>query len=195
MVTILGRPALVIGIALGAFACSCALWLGSALARPPAALIELFHWPLRFLGLLVLIGFLAVWALAVLIVGPTRHRACAVLVALSLVSAIAWIRIHTDLGVFALGGANYWLTKASASGNANERRQCLRLVLSATQYGPNIAEGAVAAYPLQEQATLYESLSSTTESPRWRQRYRELADRARQASEPPIPSLQRTSPG
>jgi hypothetical protein len=182
MVAILGRPALVIGIALGAFACSCALWLGSALAQPPAALIELFHWPLRFLGLLVVIGILAVWALAVLIVGPPGHRAWAVLAALSLVSAIAWARIHTDLGVFALGGANYWLAKASASGNANERQHYLQLVLSATQYGPNIAEGAVAAYPPQEQAPLYDALASSTESPQWRQRYRELADRARQAS-------------
>ena len=181
MVAILRRPAFVIGIALGAFVCSCALWLVRALAPPPA-LVELLHWPLRFLGLLMVIGVLAVWALAVLIVGPTRHRLWAALVALSLVSAIAWIRIHTDFGVFALGGAEHWLAKASASENVSERQHYLRLVLSATQYGPNIAEGAVTAYPPREQASLYDSLAATTESPQWRQRYRELADRARQAA-------------
>jgi hypothetical protein len=150
---------------------------------------------LRILGLLAVAGFLAVWALAVLVVGPAKHRLCAVLVALSLVSATAWIRIHTDLGVFALGGARYWVAKANASESANERQYHLRLVLSATQYGANLAEAAVADYPPQRQAVLFDSLASTTESPQWRQRYRELEHRARHARGLlPIPSLQRTPP-
>jgi hypothetical protein len=146
------------------------------------ALIELFHWPFRILGLLLAIGLLAVWALAVFVVGPAKHRAWSLLVVLSLLSAIAWARLHTDLGVFALGGANYWVTKASAAANPDEREHYLRLVLSATQFGARIAEGTVAAYPPQEQSALFESLASTTESAIWRQRYHELADRARQAN-------------
>ena len=189
MIAILGRPPVVYGIALGALAGSCALWLGSAFGPPPAGLLELFHWPFRILGLLAVTGFLSVWALAVLVVGPAKHRLCAVVVALSLVSGIAWIRIHTDLGVFALGGARYWIAKADASESAGERQRHLRLVLSATQYGANIAEGAVAAYPPHRQAVLFDSLASTTESPLWRRRYRELGQRARHVRGMlPIPS-------
>ena len=195
MVAILGRPALVYGIALGAVTGSCALWLGSAFNPLPAGLLELFHWPFRIVGLLAVAGFLSVWALAVLVVGPAKHRLCAVVVALSLVSATAWIRIYTDLGVFALDGARYWVAKANASENANERQNRLRLVLSATQFGAHIAEGAVAAYPPHRQAVLFDSLASTTDSPLWRRRYRKLEDRARYARGMlPIPSLQQTPP-
>lgn len=194
MIAILRRPAFVSGIAISAFAGASALWLRSTLAPPPAQLAELFHYPLLLVGVLAIMGGLALWALVVLLLGPTAHRLWAVLVVFSLVAAVAWIRIHTDFGLFALGGSRYWLDKASASDNELQRQQHLGRVLSATQYGANIAEGVVSGYPPRERAILFASLANATDSPRWRQRYLELAEQARRDSGLlPVPTPGRAS--
>jgi hypothetical protein len=179
LVAILRRSRPAVAIAIVALVGSGALWLASSLRPPPAALVELFHWPLRLLGLLLAAALLAVWAVAVFIAGPARQRLCGAVVAVALTSGFAWLRIHTDVGVFALDGGSHWIAKADAATSIDDRRRYLALVLSATQYGANIAEAGVARYPPERQAVLFETLASATESELWTRRFRKLAHQAR----------------
>jgi len=61
-----------------------------------------------------------------------------------LVGFVGW-NVYSELGVFVGFGERYWLHRAISSESENDARACLRVILSATQYGIDIAENRVFA--------------------------------------------------
>lgn len=46
-----------------------------------------------------------------------------------------WFQRFWLLGVFGFGGGSYWVNRAAKTPTDKEARECLRVVLSATEYG------------------------------------------------------------
>lgn len=83
-----------------------------------------------------------------------------------------WLQRYSALGVLALGGGHYWVNRAAHTPSDKDARAYLRVVLSATQYGVDIAENAVLAQKDQEvQRRLFLLLADCAPNELWREQY------------------------
>lgn len=106
-------------------------------------------------------------------------RSAAIAILISLAAVAVWFQRYTDLGVFALRGSDFWITAALKTDSEACRSQCLKLVLSATQYGGNIAENSVKrVHECEDRQMLFTGLATAAEGERLRDRFLALATQA-----------------
>ena len=96
-----------------------------------------------------------------------------------------WFQRFWLLGVFGFGGGSYWVNRAARTPTDKEARECLRVVLSATDYGVNIAENAVlkVSNPAS-QKRLFLLLAESAPNDNWRAQYLQLASGWRRGQPP-----------
>ncbi len=111
-----------------------------------------------------------------------RRRVVTVVAALAVLIAAAFLfQRYTAYGIFAAGGARYWVARAAAARTADEAKAHLTRVVSATQYGVNAAENAVAELPTREdRIRLWGHLIDVAPNENWRQIYRTRLQREQQ---------------
>jgi hypothetical protein len=83
-----------------------------------------------------------------------------------------WLQRYSTLGVFALGGGRYWINRAAHTPSDTDARAYVRVVLSATQYGVDVAENAVVAQKDPKiQRRLFLLLAECAPNELWRDQY------------------------
>jgi hypothetical protein len=121
---------------------------------------------------LILVGLtgLVLWRLLGVRVSVTR-KVGALALGVAITAGVVWLQRFTDVGVFAGRGSRYWVGRAAASNTETEALACLEIVLSATQYGVNVAENCVMTYPPPVRARLFKLLAGVAPTEAWRDQY------------------------
>lgn len=163
------RSLLITGLGIPLFVCG--LWV-FALSREPAIFIRLSG--LLPLLLLLLAASLAVYVSWTLLRSSDwSRRLLSILIIGAMMASVLWLQRFSDLGVFLMGGASYWVERASTAPDP-EAKVRLKIVLDSTQYGADQAERAVLALPtFSERQRLFLLLADLAPSEQWERRYRE----------------------
>ena len=154
-------------------------WLGSPANPADVHLLSVSNIFILAPLVVVLVGFttLVLWRLFASRVSLMR-RVAALALAAAIIAGVVWLQRFTDVGVAVGRGGWYWVGRAAASSTETEALACLEIVVSATQYGVNVAESCVMSYPPAVRARLFKLLAGAAPNINWREQYLRRASEA-----------------